>query len=128
MNSYTIKNLKHVEDVAPKFGYAPDFEARFARHDLELQRTGISFQHLAPNTEGPFGHKHGQDEEVYVIVSGGGRVKLDGEVIEVGPWDAVRVAPATVRAFAAGPRGLDLLAFGTHTDDDALIQQVNWSE
>jgi mannose-6-phosphate isomerase-like protein (cupin superfamily) len=127
MNSYTIKNLKQVEDMAPKFGYAPDFEARFARQDLEMERTGISFQHLAPNTEGPFGHRHGRDEEVYVIVSGGGRVQLDGEVVDVGPWDAVRVAPATVRAFAAGPDGLDLLAFGTHTDDDASMQQVNWS-
>ena len=127
MSNYTIKNLKQVEDMAPKFGYAPDFEARFARRDLGCERIGISFQRLAPNSEGPFAHKHGQDEEVYVVLSGGGRARLDGEVVELGQWDAIRVAPETVRAFAAGPEGLELLAFGTHTEDDAAMQQVDWS-
>jgi uncharacterized cupin superfamily protein len=127
MSSYTIKNLKQVENMAPKFGLAPDLEARFARQDLNCQRTGISYQRLAPNAVGSFGHNHDQDEEIYVILSGAGRIKLDDEVVEVGPWDAIRVAPSTVRAFAAGPEGLELLAFGTHAEDDASMQQVEWS-
>src|SRR5437660_899314 len=126
MSNYTVKNLKQVEDMAPQFGFGPEFEARFARKALECERTGISFQHLAPNTDGPFAHMHGRDEEVYVIVSGSGRIKLDDDIVEVGAWDAVRVGPETVRAFAAGPAGLELLAFGTHTDDDASIQEVDW--
>jgi uncharacterized cupin superfamily protein len=127
MSSYTIKNLKQVENMAPKFGLAPDLEARFARQDLDCQRTGISYQRLAPNAVGSFGHNHDQDEEIYVILSGAGRIKLDDEMVEVGPWDAIRVAPSTVRAFAAGPEGLELLAFGTHAEDDASMQQVEWS-
>ncbi len=127
MSTYTIKNLKQVENMAPKFGLAPDLEARFARQDLECQRTGISYQRLAPNAVGSFAHSHDQDEEIYVILSGAGRIKLDDEMVEVGPWDAVRVAPSTVRAFAAGPEGLELLAFGTHAEDDASMQQVEWS-
>jgi mannose-6-phosphate isomerase-like protein (cupin superfamily) len=126
MPDYTIKNLKQVEDMAPKFGYAPDFEARFARHELDCQRTGISYQRLAPNTEGPFAHNHDQDEEVYVVLSGAGRIKLDDEVVDVAAWDAIRVAPHTVRAFAAGPEGLELLAFGTHATDDASVQPAQW--
>jgi mannose-6-phosphate isomerase-like protein (cupin superfamily) len=126
MSSYTIKNLKQIENMAPKFGLAPDLEARFARQDLECQRTGISYQRLAPNAVGSFSHNHDQDEEIYVILSGAGRIKLDDEVVEVGPWDAIRVAPSTVRGFAAGPEGLEMLAFGTHTEDDASMQQVEW--
>jgi mannose-6-phosphate isomerase-like protein (cupin superfamily) len=126
MDTYTIKNLKQVEDMAPKFGFAPDLEARFARDDLDCRRTGLSYQRLAPDADGQFGHKHGEDEEIYVILSGSGRIKLDDEVIEIGSWDAIRVAPGTLRAFAAGPEGLELLAFGTHTDKDASMQDVNW--
>lgn len=124
---YTIKSLKEVEDMAPKFGYAPDFEARFAREDLGCERTGISFQRLSPDTNGPFGHTHNNDEEIYVILSGAGRMKLDDDIVDVGAWDAIRVAPGTLRAFAAGPEGLALLAFGTHHDDDASMQAVDWS-
>ncbi len=126
MSTYTIKNLKQVENMAPKFGLAPDLEARFARQDLECQRTGISYQRLAPNAVGSFAHSHDQDEEIYVILSGAGRIKLDDEVLEIGPWDAIRVAPSTVRGFAAGSEGLEMLAFGTHAEDDASMQQVQW--
>ncbi len=126
MSSYSIKNLKDVADMAPRFGLAPDLEARFTRDDLDCERTGISYQRLAPNAEGGFGHTHRQDEEIYVILSGSGRIKLDAEEVNVGAWDAIRVAPGTFRAFAAGPEGLELLAFGTHGDDDASMQEVHW--
>jgi mannose-6-phosphate isomerase-like protein (cupin superfamily) len=64
-------------------------------------------------------HRHGEHEEVYVILSGGGNVRLDHEVIEVGPLDAIRVSPETVRSFAAGPDGLEMLAFGQGGTGDA---------
>ena|SRR5579872_4139272 len=127
MSAYTIKNLKHVEDMAVKFGLAPSLEARFARVDLECERTGVSYQRLAPNSEGTFGHTHGEDEEIYVILGGSGRMKLDDEVVDVEPLDAIRVAPGTFRAFAAGPDGLELLAFGTHTENDAAMREVSWA-
>src|SRR5919109_1207949 len=98
MSSYTVKNLKSVEDMAPKAGFAPDFEARFARRDLDCQQLGLSYQRLAPNTEGPFGHRHDQDEEIYVVLSGAGRMKLDDAVVDVRSLDAIRVSPPTVRA------------------------------
>jgi mannose-6-phosphate isomerase-like protein (cupin superfamily) len=126
MPSYTIKNLKQVTDMAPQFGYAPDLEARFARADLECERTGLSYQRLAPNAEAPFAHRHNEDEEIYVVVSGSGKAKLGDEVIVVGTWDAIRVAPGTVRAFAAGPEGLELLAFGTHAEDDAVMEEASF--
>jgi mannose-6-phosphate isomerase-like protein (cupin superfamily) len=116
MTGYAIRNLQEIEDSAVKFGLSPQLESHFARKDLGAETLGLSLQRLAPNIRQPFGHRHEFQEEVYVILSGGGRVSLGDEVLDVRPWDAVRVAPGTVRAFEAGPEGLELLAFGAHTD------------
>jgi uncharacterized cupin superfamily protein len=118
---YTIKNLKQVEDGAVKFGLAPALEARFAREELGCEQVGLSYQRVAPGERHPVFHRHTADEEVYVVTSGSGTVSLDGQDVAVGPWDAVRVAPATARTFAAGPDGLEFLAFGTHRPDDGQL-------
>ncbi|MGZ5326170.1 MAG: hypothetical protein ACXWES_03945 [Solirubrobacterales bacterium] len=111
--SYTRANLKDdVEDMARKADMPEEMSARFAKGDLELEKSGLSHQTLAPGFRQPFGHSHGEQEEVYVIVAGGGKAALDDEVIEVRQWDAIRVSPETVRAFEAGPEGIELLAFG----------------
>jgi uncharacterized cupin superfamily protein len=113
VTDYTKVNLKsEVEDSATKFGYAPDLEARFAAGDLGLERSAVSYQRLAPGFRIPFGHSHKQQEELYVILSGGGRLKLDDEIVEVGALDAVRIPPEVTRGFEAGPEGVELLAFG----------------
>jgi hypothetical protein len=104
MSGHTIKNLLDVEDSAAKFGFSPDMEARFARKDLGFEDHGISYQRLAPGVKQPFAHRHGDAEEVYVVVAGSGRVKVGGEITDIRQWDAIRVAPQTVRAFAARPR------------------------
>ncbi len=109
---YTIVNLKDVEDSAEKFGIAPDLEARFATGDLGLQKSGVSYQRLGPDFRMPWGHQHDQQEELYVILSGSARVKLDDEVVDLKALDAVRVPPEVMRAFEAGPDGAEILAFG----------------
>jgi mannose-6-phosphate isomerase-like protein (cupin superfamily) len=128
---YTIRNLKQVEDAAPKFDMSPGIEARFARGDLELEQTGISYQRLAPNFRVPFGHKHADQEEIYVVLSGGGRLKLEDEIVDVGQWDAIRIAAGTMRGVEAGDEGLELLAFGGPTNgkpNDAEMQPGWWSD
>jgi mannose-6-phosphate isomerase-like protein (cupin superfamily) len=109
---HTIVNLKQVEDSAPGFGFAPDLEARFAGPALELESAGISYQRLAPNYRLPFGHRHEEQEELYVVLSGSGRLKLDEEIAELKARDAVRIPAQTMRCIEAGPDGLELLAFG----------------
>jgi mannose-6-phosphate isomerase-like protein (cupin superfamily) len=123
---YTIRNLKSVEDSAVTHGLAPDVEARFARRALESERSGLSYQRLAPNVRQAFGHRHREQEETYVVVGGSGRVKLEDDVVEVAPWDAVRVAPQTTRCFEAGPDGMEFLAFGAHPSADDSEVLPGW--
>ena len=126
MSAYQIKNLKELENSAERFGLAPNIEARFARQALESERSGLSYQRLAPGFRPPTGHRHEQQEETYVVVSGSGRVKIGDEIHELRQWDAVRVAPETPRAFEAGPDGLELLVFGAGAGGDAEMLPDWW--
>jgi len=112
MSDYSKVNLMEVEDSAEKFGFAPDLSTRFVNRPLGVERIGLSRQQLAPNTRAPFGHRHQTHEELYVVVSGGGRIKIDDEVVELGQWDVVRLGPEPARQLEAGPDGLEVLAFG----------------
>jgi mannose-6-phosphate isomerase-like protein (cupin superfamily) len=130
MSDYTKVNLHEVEDMAPRFGFAPDMEARFARRPLELEKSGLGYYRVAPNFRIPFGHRHGEQEEVYLIVSGSARMKLDDDVVELKTWDALRVPGDTMRAFEAGPDGAEIVAFGAPNTDnkDAEMAQGWWSD
>jgi quercetin dioxygenase-like cupin family protein len=129
MAGYTVVNLREVEDQAPRFGLSPDLEARMARVALELENSGVSYQRIAPGFRVPFGHKHKRQEEIYVLLSGSLRVKLDDDVVELKPLDAVRVAKETMRGFEAGPEGAELLAIGAPNTGpgDADVVQGWWS-
>jgi quercetin dioxygenase-like cupin family protein len=124
--SYAIRNLRDVEDIAPKFGFDTVQESRFPRRDLGAEQTGLAYHRIKPGQRGG-AHRHEDAEEVYVVVAGGGRVKLDDEVVELHPLDALRVAPQVARAFEAGPDGLDLLAFGPrHEGDGEFLRGEFW--
>lgn len=126
MAGYTQVNLKEeVEDQAPNFGLSPHIEFRMARAALEMEKAGVSYQRVAPNFRIPFGHKHKEQEEVYVCIGGGGRMKLEDEVVDVKQWDAVRVASDTMRCFEAGPDGAEFIAIGapnTGPGDGDIVQ------
>ncbi len=131
MPNYTVQNLKRdVRDSAPDGGLAPDVEARFARDALECEKGAVGFFRIAPNARMPFGHRQKTQEEIYVVVSGGGRMKLDDDMLEIGPFDAVRVAPETARGIEAGPDGIEYLAFGApHTGSgDGEIVKDWWGD
>jgi mannose-6-phosphate isomerase-like protein (cupin superfamily) len=128
VSSYTIKNLKDLENVTAE--RAPDVEARFARSHLDSRELGVSYFRYGPDYRSTFGHSHREQEEAYVIVSGSGRVKLDEEILELRQWDVVRVAPEVVRAFEAGPEGLEMIAVGTARppEGDGLPAPDWWTE
>ncbi len=131
--AYTKKNLKEdVQDSAPGFGFAPDMEARFASSDLELEQSGAAYERLAPNFRVPFGHTHKGQEELYVIASGSGRVKIDDEIVDFKQWDAIRVPAGVWRCFEAGSDGAEVIAFGAPKMDDpradAEMQPGWWAD
>jgi mannose-6-phosphate isomerase-like protein (cupin superfamily) len=131
MADYTLMNLKEdVEDSAVEFGLSPALEARFAREPLELRNSGVSYLRLAPGERIPWGHTHKQQEEVYVVVGGSGRIKLDDEVRDLKQWDAVRIAKETMRDVEGGSEGIELILFGApHAGPgDAEMSQGWWTD
>jgi quercetin dioxygenase-like cupin family protein len=128
MNPYSIINLFDVEDSVS--ARAPGLEGRFARTQLDSRDLGISHFRYAPGLQGPFGHRHGEQEEAYIVAAGSGKVLLDGEVHELKQWDVVRVAPPVVRAFSAGPQGMDVIAIGGPKPEaaDGEMMEVVWPD
>jgi uncharacterized cupin superfamily protein len=128
MSRYTHVNLGEVEDQAPKFGYGEHGEARFARSALGAAATGLSLQRLRPGVRQAFAHRHQDAEEVYVVLSGSGRIRIDDEIVELRALDAVRIAPECTRQLEAGPDGLEVLAVGAaHEMSDAELVREFWT-
>ena len=130
MSDYTKLNLREVENQAPKFGFPPEMEARFATRQLETTQTGIALETLAPGFRLPFGHTHSRQEEIYVVIRGSARLRIDDEIVELGELDAIRVPPGAMRNFEGGPDGVEYLAFGapagTGHEQDAEIVPGWW--
>lgn len=111
---FTRRNLREdLEDLGSNFDGAPDLEFRMAGKALDLEQSGLSYQRIPPDYRFPYGHTHEKQEEVYVVVGGSGRMKLDDEIVEVKKWDVVRVPSGTWRGYESGPEGLEILVFGT---------------
>jgi quercetin dioxygenase-like cupin family protein len=131
MSAYTHINLREdVDDQAQNFGLAPQLESRMARVPLEMENAGVTYFRLEPGFRIPFGHKHKNQEEVYILVSGNARIKIEDEVRELKQWDAVRLHRDTVRGFEAGDQGAELIAIGAPNTGpgDAEVIQDWWSD
>ena len=127
MTDYTIKNLRDIDDAAAGRDLGEVQEARFAMGALDAEATGLCLQRVKPGKRQAFAHRHNEAEEIYVVLAGHGRVKLDDDVQDIRPLDAIRVAPRVVRAFEASDEGLELLVFGPHhSGDGEIIQEDVW--
>lgn len=128
MSSFAHVNLRDVEDSVG--GQVEGLEGRFARKHLDSRDLGVSLFSYSPDRRSGRGHKHREQEEAYVVVSGSGRVLLDDEVVELRAWDVVRVAPEVARAFEAGPDGLELIAIGGPKPEggDGELVEVTWPD
>jgi mannose-6-phosphate isomerase-like protein (cupin superfamily) len=110
---FTHRNIKaDLQDVGSNFDGPPELEFRLATQALELEQSGFGYQRVPPDYRFPYGHTHIRQEEVYVVLRGSGRMKLDDEIVELKQWDAVRVAPGTWRGYEAGPDGLEIFVIG----------------
>jgi quercetin dioxygenase-like cupin family protein len=125
---YTHMPLNEVKDSAPEFGYGEIAEARFARNELGAEQTGISHLRLKPGKRLPFGHKHEEAEEIYIVVAGSGRIKLDDEIIEVSELDVIRISPEVARGVEGGPDGIEVIAVGAHHEGDGELLHGWWED
>ena len=126
--SHTIFNLRKSEDVAAKHGHGDAQEARFPWRDLDAESIGVALIHVKPGHRQPFAHRHDHAEEIYVVLSGGGVIKLDDETFELGELDAVRISPHVGRSLQAGPDGMEVLAFGPHHEGDTEMIPDFWGD
>src|SRR5581483_2720331 len=111
VGDYSIVNLREVEDQAAKFGFAEVQEARFPRQDLSAATIGLAFHRVKPRRRQAFAHRHENAEEI----------------CDIGPFDAIRIAPPVTRAFEADADGLELLAFGPRTEGDGeVVREGFW--
>jgi mannose-6-phosphate isomerase-like protein (cupin superfamily) len=124
--SYTKTNVREVEDSAPEFDMPAEMQARFARRAIDGETLGMSLFTLEPGFRIPFGHKHVTQEEVYVVVRGSARVKVEDEIVELAEWDAIRFPKDTMRQMEAGPDGVDYLAFGAGEDPNEVEMAPGW--
>lgn len=119
---HAVSNLDTAKDFAPEYGMVEMGEARFMRDELGAERIGLSYYRMNPGRRVGFGHRHGKSEEMYVVLAGSGRFKVEAEIVAVAPKDVVYCPPATMREWEAGPDGLEVLAFGGHAEDDSEMQ------
>ncbi|MEA2245990.1 MAG: hypothetical protein QOH46_519 [Solirubrobacteraceae bacterium] len=128
MPGYAHINLLDVDDSVA--GRAEGVEGRFGRGPMGATDIGVSHWRYAPDFRSPVGHKHREQEEAYLVISGSGQILLDGEVSDLKQWDLVRVSPEVVRAFAAGPDGLEIVAVGGPKPEggDGETAPLTWPE
>ena len=130
MADHTKLNLvDDVKDMAPDHGMAPQMQVRFARTNLGMTQGGLSHYRLQPDFRMPFGHTHSEQEEVYVVLGGSLRVNIEGEIVELGELDAVRVPAGAWRGMESGGEGADIIAFGAPNTEnaDAEMKQGWWA-
>ncbi len=101
MSDYTIIRRADAPDYT---GDAPGAFLGYGRA-LGLEQIALNVRVLAPGTanvppgtDQSWGHRHETQEEVYFVVYGELTVKLNDDVLTLGPLDAVRIAPSTLRA------------------------------
>jgi uncharacterized cupin superfamily protein len=128
MSDYTLKNLKEIDNAAESYGLADKLEARFGRNALELEQFGFSYQKMQPGFRQGFGHLHKEQEELYVVIEGSGRVKIEDDIVDLKQWDALRVPPGVTRAFEAGDGGMAYIAVGGNPTGDGEIIENWWAD
>jgi mannose-6-phosphate isomerase-like protein (cupin superfamily) len=113
--SYSIKRFSDVPDV---LGDYPG-EMRMLTEGLGNEQVAVTWRRMPPKTggKGSYGHRHRQQEEVYLVLSGTLQFKLEDEVVDVPAHTAVRVAAQTVRSvWNEGPDDAELVIVSTRIE------------
>jgi mannose-6-phosphate isomerase-like protein (cupin superfamily) len=126
-------SIIHVDDVPDVSGDYPG-AIRMATDHIGAEQVAFTYRRMAPKTggKGSYGHRHRTQEETLYVISGTVEVKLEDEVIEVGPGTIVRIAPATLRSvWNEGPDDAEMIIVSHRLVDQSneveLVQDF-WPE
>lgn len=106
-------------------------DARTELHDkLSLKGAEVSINNLPAGASVPFIHSHKNNEEIYAVLEGRGKVVIDGEDVEIAAGDWIRISPAAKRQFfAAEDSAISFIciqvkenSLGNYTVDDAVVE------
>ncbi len=95
MANYKIVKVDEVRDVHAD---GPD-EMRMLRNDLDSEQIALTYRRIPAGHQSAHGHTHSKQDEVLFVFAGTLRVKLDDEIIEVGPKTALKIAPEVKRGY-----------------------------
>jgi mannose-6-phosphate isomerase-like protein (cupin superfamily) len=103
-------SMVDLEDLA---GEGPGGRVRKVRRALGARAFGFNYFTLGPNEDGrEHDHAAKPQEEVYFVVKGSGRMRIDDEEIELRPGRFVRVDAESRRLPISGDEGLEFVTFG----------------
>lgn len=107
MSSYAVKNIDEMEAV---------FRGAFkrARAELGVESFGMQVIDMPPNYENypEHDHTHDNQEEVFLVMRGGGEIEIEGERFPLDDNHVARVGPETKRKIWPGPDGIRLVVLG----------------
>lgn len=107
MSSYAVKNIDEMEAV---------FRGAFkrARAELGVESFGMQVIDMPPNYENypEHDHTHDNQEEVFLVMRGGGEIEIEGERFPLDDNHIARVAPETKRKVWPGSEGIRLVVLG----------------
>ena len=116
MGDYTIIRFEDADDV---LGDYPG-EMRFLKAPLGTQQVAVTMRRMPAQTgsKGSYGHRHREQEEVYLVLSGTLQFKLEDDVVDVPAGSAVRIPGATARGvWNEGPDDAQLVIVSTRIDE-----------
>jgi mannose-6-phosphate isomerase-like protein (cupin superfamily) len=107
MGEYTVKRIDDMEAV-----FLGAFKR--ARAELGVESFGLQVIDMPPNYENYPEHDHAEDgqEEVFLVIRGGGEIEIDGQRFPLDPEHMARVASGTMRKVRPGPDGIRLVIVG----------------
>jgi mannose-6-phosphate isomerase-like protein (cupin superfamily) len=105
---------------------------RVVDHEMNSQYIGMTVNAAQPGDQSGYWHDHTQVEEVYIFLSGQGKMGLGKDVIDVETGSVVRISQGVMRAWRANPDSKEQLTWlciragGTELTeypDDAIIDR-----
>jgi mannose-6-phosphate isomerase-like protein (cupin superfamily) len=118
MSDYAIVRADEVEDAYADGDVPGEFRA--LTEALGAEQVAVTLIRVPPHSdfEQGTGHKHGEQEELYIVSRGTLTMRFGDEVREVGAGSVVRVAPQTVRSHRnLGDEPVELWAVSRKLED-----------